>query len=265
LPDFVGPDPALKEVLEGVHETFTKILLVVAGIHIFAALKHALLDRDGALGRISSTVSIVVFVAVIGVGVLGLTRTGSFDIASGEAAGAQIAAEAPAASELPLWKIDHAASHIRFTAEHPGADFDGEWLLWSADLRFAGDQLRSSSFDVNIIVTAVETHDDARDQTLQDEEWFDSANFPEVIYRADRFSAATDGNWIAQGYLTIKGQCVPAELTFSVREEHGRSILDGTAVLDRLALQVGTGDRADPTWAGQTVTVSVHVEATVSE
>lgn len=76
LPDLVGPDPALQDVLEEVHETFAKILFLLASIHILAALKHSLYDKDGAVGRISSAISIALFFGVIALGVFTLTNTG---------------------------------------------------------------------------------------------------------------------------------------------------------------------------------------------
>jgi cytochrome b561 len=51
LPDFIAPDPGLKEVFEEVHETLVNILFVLAGLHVAAALKHQLIDRDGLLWR----------------------------------------------------------------------------------------------------------------------------------------------------------------------------------------------------------------------
>ena len=51
LPNFVGPDKGLKEALAGVHGLLAALLLLVAGIHVAAALKHHFIDRDGVLLR----------------------------------------------------------------------------------------------------------------------------------------------------------------------------------------------------------------------
>jgi cytochrome b561 len=185
IPDLVSPDPQLKEVLEEVHETFAKILLLLAGLHIAAAIKHTVINRDGAMNRITSKISIAVFAAVIVLGVFILSR-----VPEGAATDANSASEpelVPAAlpqSGLAPCKIDHSSSYIRFTADQAGAEFAGEWQLWSADLRFDEGNLQASTFDVNVIVTSVETQDDDRDLTLQDPDWFDSANYPEVFYQA---------------------------------------------------------------------------------
>jgi cytochrome b561 len=265
LPDLVGADPELEEVLEEVHETFAKILLLLASIHILAALKHSLIDGHAALRRITSPVSIVVFLLLI---VAGLYALGRVDIAGNASPATR---EPPAAlsssqgSEPPLWQIDHAVSSIRFTGNQVGAGFDGEWTLWSAAIRFDAERLERRSFDVNVVVAGVETGDDERDETIVDADWFDVAQHPEVLYRASSFKHAAGGGFTADGNIVVKGLAYPAELSFSVGREGDRAVLDGIAELDRLALRLGTGDWADPAWVGQFVTVDVHVEATVTD
>jgi len=51
LPDFVAPDHERHEFFEGIHELLAKLLFVIASLHILAALKHGLFDKDGVLQR----------------------------------------------------------------------------------------------------------------------------------------------------------------------------------------------------------------------
>jgi cytochrome b561 len=51
LPDFIAPDPGLKELFMEVHELLVNVLFVLAGLHVAAALKHQFIDRDGLLQR----------------------------------------------------------------------------------------------------------------------------------------------------------------------------------------------------------------------
>ena len=74
IPDLVAADPQLEEVLEEVHETFAKILLLLAGIHVVAAIRHAVINRDGPMSRISSPGSIALFALVIALGLFTLAR-----------------------------------------------------------------------------------------------------------------------------------------------------------------------------------------------
>ena len=51
LPDFVAPDRALAAVLEGVHALLAYSLAALVALHVAAALKHQLVDRDALLAR----------------------------------------------------------------------------------------------------------------------------------------------------------------------------------------------------------------------
>lgn len=272
IPDLVGADPDLKETFEEIHETLAKVLFVIAAVHIAAGFKHALINKDGALQRISSTVSLAIFALAIVGGYFTLSSVGaSRASAAGVPAANETAdvisadAEDPASNELPLWDIDYTRSYIRFTGDQAGATFDGEWQAWSAALRFEPARPNAGSFDVSVDVSSVETGDKDRDDTIRDMGWFDASNFPQASYRAASFSAEPDGSFIANGDITIKELRRPAALHFTLAADDGQYVLDGNAQLDRLALNLGLGEWADTDWVGQFVDVVVHVEAVAAQ
>ncbi len=247
LPDFVAPDEGLEELFEEIHETLAKVLFALALIHVLAVAKHTFVDRDGVLKRMTSAIGVIAFFIVIVAGVLALTP----------------ASRAEDGSSLPAWRIDYAKSHIRFTAEQAGANFDGEWQEWQADLRFDTDLLEASAFEVAVAVSGVATLDRERDETLLDPEFFDADNYPLVHYRASEFARAANGSFVAKGLIEVKGRTIPVDLAFTVQRDGERVMLDGKTTLDRLAMRIGTGEWEDTTWIGQFVDVIVHVEATV--
>lgn len=51
LPDFVGADKALATLIKPLHQLSAWALMVLAALHVAAALKHQWLDRDGLLLR----------------------------------------------------------------------------------------------------------------------------------------------------------------------------------------------------------------------
>ncbi|HEY2022336.1 cytochrome b [Paraburkholderia sp.] len=51
LPRIIAPDPQLKEVLKNLHIALNYTLLVLVALHVLAAIKHQLIDRDGLLSR----------------------------------------------------------------------------------------------------------------------------------------------------------------------------------------------------------------------
>lgn len=51
VPHPLGPDESLFALFRQVHESLTTLLLVLVALHVAAALKHHLVDRDAALRR----------------------------------------------------------------------------------------------------------------------------------------------------------------------------------------------------------------------
>ena len=51
LPVLIGPDPALKAVLKDLHYWLNMLLAALVGLHVLAAFKHMVVDRDGVMQR----------------------------------------------------------------------------------------------------------------------------------------------------------------------------------------------------------------------
>jgi cytochrome b561 len=51
LPVLIAADPALKTVLKDVHYWLNSLLALLVGLHVTAAFKHLLVDRDGVMAR----------------------------------------------------------------------------------------------------------------------------------------------------------------------------------------------------------------------
>lgn len=51
LPALVAPDPAIKAIALGVHETLAWLIILLLAAHVAGALKHHFIDRDDTLRR----------------------------------------------------------------------------------------------------------------------------------------------------------------------------------------------------------------------
>ncbi len=281
LPDLVAPSTGLKETLLDAHHLLAETLFVLAAVHIVAALKHHVVDKDDILRRMMSPASLGVFAVLL---LATLWSFATIDTKKPAASAAVVVPRSlPAETQerrqtaviepdsnsnektLPAWDIDYAASRIEFTAEQAGAKFTGVWPLWRAEMFFAEEALAQSVFDVLLHVTKVDSRDAERDATLMEPEWFHTEKFPRARFVTNKFKENPDGSFTATATLSIKGLGVPVQFDFTVDDSARKVILNGTARLDRLALQVGTGEWADLEWIGQYVDVQVHVEARLSE
>ncbi len=292
FPDLVAADEGLKETLVVVHEFLAKALFIVALAHIGAALYHHVRLKDDVLRGMANTAAIGVSVLVVAVGIgwLGTLSSAPEEAlaAAPEAedaavvreggAGSDAAPATPAAAEtpraarsdadadaavrastLPLWNIDPDASEIVFVGEQAGAAFEGRFSEWSAEIRFDAENLAESSADVTITLASVFTDDSERDSQLLGDEWFGDGN---AIFRASEFSVLEDGSFAAtNATLDFGGEAYPVEFNFALAETERGLRLEGSARLDRLAINVGTGEWRDTTWVGQYVDVRVTVVA----
>lgn len=269
LPDFIAPDPELKELLEEVHETLAGLLFLVASLHIAAAIKHAVFDRDGVLARMSSIVSISLFIGVIVAGIYmllptsGATTNATTENVLSDTSSPE-AADDMAEGNLPSWDIDYDLSSISFTGEQAGAKFTGTWTQWQADIRFDRSNLASSTARVTISTGLPDTGDAERDTTMQNADWFDTANHPTVIFTATDFTVEAEG-YAAQGILTVKERRTPIQFTFTIERDNDRVQLLGKARIDRLKHNIGIGEWLDTSWVGQFVDVTVRVAARAPE
>ena len=203
------------------------------------------------MARMTSWPGIGLGFAALAAGIVLLTPTTQ---TGGETPVATVETEARVfeAGELSAWAVDYTASRISFTAEQAGAAFTGVWTDWQADVRLSRAELERSSVEVTVRTAAVSTEDAERDASLAEADWFDSTSFPTATFQADEF-ARTEAGYTATGSLLIKDVPSPVTLSFTVREENGARVVEGSARLDRLALGVGTGEWLDTTWVGQFV------------
>ena len=259
LPDLVAADPEFVETSASIHSALAYLLFLVAVVHIGAAIKHTVFEKSAAFARMTSPGTLAVFGVIVVGGVIAL-NPGEQNSNSYTRGAAETMPVTSTVIELPVWEIDYEKSYIRFTATQAGAEFSGEWPEWTAEMRFDESNLEASSFDVNVAITSVETRDEERDRTLQDVEWFDSRNHASVRFRASNFRQGPDGGFAAAGVLTVKGRRTAVLLTFAASRDGGRQVIDGQAELDRIAMQLGTGEWTDTRWIGRNVSVVVHVE-----
>ncbi len=265
LPDFVAPNEMLADQLHAVHYYLAEALFVIAVIHIIAALKHHFIDRDEVLMRMSSKANWLLFATVIVLVVVFLGRVFNTQPSQETLPTSNIKQVALddknsqlTQSDLPIWDIDYEQSYIRFSGDQAGAPFQGEWTEWSAKIQFDARQLDKTRFDVTIDVNSGFSNDQERDDTIRSSEFFDVKAFPEAYYRADTFSSKESG-FEAAGRLSMKGATADSILSFEVVENGGQRVLTGSAILDRLRWNIGSGDWVDTSWVGKDVLVDVRV------
>ena len=159
------------------------------------------------------------------------------------------------------WTVED-SSAVKFSAVQQGSRFNGAFEEFDATIDFDPSNPESGRI-VGVVQTAsVNTRDHDRDATLTDPDWFDTSNHPEARFESQSIEKGSDGAFVANGELTIKGKTNPAELRFTFdTSDPSAAKFVGTMTVNRFDYNVGEGWN-DTSWIGQDVDVEVDLDLT---
>lgn len=232
LPPPIAADRALVEPLRAAHAAVAWTLLALLALHVLAALKHAVVDRDATLRRMLPL-----------------------------ALGAVLLAPAPALAEPPAWRLDPAASTITVVATQMGGTFEGVFRQFEAEIRFDPADLGASRVVVTIATGSLDTGNDQRDEAARAPAWFDAAAHPAARFEATRFRSLGGDRYAADGTLAIKGLARPVTLPFTLAIAGGRAVAAGALTVERADYALGTGEWAANGVVGATVEIGIDIRA----
>ena len=172
-------------------------------------------------------------------------------------------ASAPlAAAPLAVYTLDAAKSTLNFGFVQAGAKNTGRFPKFTVNFSFADDNLAASKLDVGIDVSALNTDDQERDDTLRGGDLFNIAKFPQAHFTATQISKSA-GGYEAAGTLSLRGVTRPQRVSFTLRSatEQGRAVvyMTGKTLIKRLDFGVGQGDWKSTEWVDNEVMVTFNL------
>lgn len=236
----------LAEGFEETHEWLAWVMVGLLAVHVAAALKHRLVDRDGVLASMAPRAGIAIAVFTLA------ALVAAAFLGSPEGAMAGDIRGVPGG-----WIVDP-ASEIAFAGTHAGVPFRGRFTRWQADLRF--NPTGPSLFTVAAVIETGSATDGValHDKTLPLPEWFDVARHPEARFTATRVAPKPRGGHTVEGALTLKDRVIPVPpLDLAVDGETLR--ITGRFQVDRADANLGM--ESDPT--GEYVSRRIDVEVRV--
>ncbi|WP_116807716.1 YceI family protein [Steroidobacter cummioxidans] len=162
---------------------------------------------------------------------------------------------AVAALAAAQWSLQPKESKLTFVGEQAGAQFEGSFDKFTADISFDPKDLAASRFDVKIDTASVNTQDGERDTTIKSPDLFDVKRFPTAHYVADKFADKGGNKYSATGKLTLRNVTKDVPIDFTFESKDGGAWLKGTAKIKRLDFGVGQGEWKDTSTVGNDVQV----------
>jgi polyisoprenoid-binding protein YceI len=161
------------------------------------------------------------------------------------------------------WKTDTASSKLSFVGKQAGAEFEGVFPKFTADIRFDPKDLTGSKFEVSIDLASVNSKDKERDDTLRGPDLFDVKRWPTARFVTEAFTQKSPGKYTATGKLTIRDVTKAQSIDFTFEPAQGNaSLLKGSAQLKRLDFGVGQGEWKSTEWVPNEVRVDFALKLT---
>lgn len=251
----VPKSPALAMTMAQVHHVFAFLLIGSIALHVAGAVKHAVIDRDGVLSRMTRglpagdgivarhLMPALVALAVFGAGAAYALATRPMDAAPG-------ATLEQAASD---WQVQDGT--LGFALRQMGSTVTGQFSDWTAAITFDPDS-GAGAVTVTINMDSV-TIGTVTDQA-KGAEFFDVTAHPTAVFEGI-IRPEGDG-YVAEGPLSLRGQQMPVTLPFALTITDGLAQMQGQAVMDRRDWQVGAG-YADESTVGFQVDLTVALTA----
>ncbi|TJZ93376.1 cytochrome [Paracoccus gahaiensis] len=252
----VPKSPALSMTMAGVHHILAWMLIGSIALHVAGALKHALIDRDGVLARMTrgrpagqGAAGRHLMPALVALAVLG--------------AGAAYAVVTRPQDAGPATVLDQAASDWRvtegdlgFAVVQMGSQIEGGFSDWTAAIAFDPD---SGSGEVRVTINMDSVTIGTVTDQAKGSDFFDVATNPTAVFEG---TIRPEGEgYVAEGPLTLRGQQTPVTLPFTLQiDEAGVARMQGQAVMDRRDWQIGAG-YADESTVGFEVQLTVALTA----
>lgn len=238
---FVPASEAVAAAAAAVHETSAWVLYAAVGLHVAGALKHAVIDRDGTLARMTrgteagpadghspnalpALAAIVVWVGVLTAGVLPLATPPAV---------APMPEATATQAEPGMWSVTE--GQLTFAVRQMGADVSGSLPDWTAEIVF-DEATGTGRVSVKIDTTSL-TLGSVTEQAAGPD-FFDTATHPVAVFTAD--IAPEGAAYVAKGTLTLRGAEVPVTLPFTLEFEGDVARMAAQLTLDRRDFGMGT-------------------------
>lgn len=172
------------------------------------------------------------------------------------------APSAPVSQAAKVWAVDSDASHLKFSALQEGERFDGEFKTFTANIKFSPDNLEDSSLSVTVPISGADAGSADRNSTLPGKVWFSVKKFPDAVYTANDFVKIQDGQYEAQGALTMKGVSKPLTLPFSLQINGNTALMTSKLNMNRNNWNIGETPWNTDEWVSTEVTLDIQITAT---
>jgi len=121
------------------------------------------------------------------------------------------------------WNFDASHSSVRFAVEHMVvSEVEGKFTTFEGTVESSTEDFSDAKINFKIDVNSVDTDNQKRDGHLKNEDFFDTAKYPEMTFESTSVEKIKEGKYNLTGNLTLHG--VTKEITLKMN--YGGTVKD---------------------------------------
>ncbi|MES1146937.1 MAG: YceI family protein [Solimonas sp.] len=139
--------------------------------------------------------------------------------------------------------IDSSKSTLTATFKQEGVAVDNPFKKFTGHIVYDAGNVAASSAMIEVETASFDMGSEEYNAEVRKKAWFDSATYPEAVFKSSSIKADGVNKFTATGTLSIKGRSVNLSVPVSVQTTAGVNSFDGTITISRAAFGIG-----DPAW-----------------
>jgi len=162
------------------------------------------------------------------------------------------------------WTVDYSKSRLGFSVLWSGQPFEATFKSWKANIIFDPTDLIHAKAIVTIDLDSETSAAPDNDDGLKGAEGFAISQFPSAHFETTHFESKTEGNYLANGKLSLHGVTRQISLPFHLTINGNTAHMTAKASVLRTDFGLGHGEWASPGTIAREVAITVDLTATKS-
>jgi len=151
-------------------------------------------------------------------------------------------------------------SEIRFVSKQMGAEVEGRFRRWKANVDFRPSDLAQSRADFDVDLASIDLASEESEAEVRRADWFDTARFPVASFRSSSVRAAGPDRYEVTGKLAMKGVTRDVAIPVEMRKDaSGNVVAEARFAVKRLPFHIGEGPWSDPSVVADDVVVRARI------
>jgi polyisoprenoid-binding protein YceI len=108
------------------------------------------------------------------------------------------------------WSLDKSHSNVRFTVKYLViSEVEGIFRKFDGNIVSADESFTDADISFAVDINSIDTDNQKRDGHLKSDDFFNAAQYPEMVFRSRSFKQKSDDKYELAGDLTIRGITKP--------------------------------------------------------